>query len=71
MRWPWSKPSPPPRIPPYKVPVQTRPRPGPALGIEVQEHDTSAVDDEAIEALRRAQSETGVHKAWKRLTGQK
>lgn len=56
MRWPWSKrPTPPLRIPPYPVPVQPHKPPNP--GIVVEEHDTSAM------------SETGVYRAWKRLTG--
>lgn len=59
MRWPWSrKPQPPPRIPPYRVPVEPKPRPKDE-GIVVEEHDTSKM------------TETGVHKAWKRLTGQR
>ena len=66
MRWPWQKPKPPPRIPPYKVPVDAKPKPKDD-GIQVEEHDPSAVDAEALEALRRAQSETGMHKAWDRL----
>lgn len=57
MRWPWQKRPPPPRIPPYPVPVQAHPtRKEP--GILVEEIDTSAM------------TQTGVHKAWKRLTGQ-
>ena len=58
MRWPWSKrPKPALRIEPYKVPVskrETKKDPG----IVVEEVDTSQM------------TQTGVHKAWKRLTGQ-
>jgi hypothetical protein len=69
MRWPWAKRTPPPlQIPPYRVPVAAHPRPKEG-GIEVEEHDASAVDDDALAALRIAQSQTGMHRAWKRLTG--
>lgn len=54
MRWPWSKPVPPPRIPPYKVPVQQQHTPR-KDGITVEEHDTSAM------------TATGVHRAFDRL----
>lgn len=57
MRWPWQKPAPPPRIPPYQVPVSKRETPK-EPSIIVEEHDTSAM------------SRTGVFKAWRRLTGQ-
>lgn len=58
MRWPWNKPKPLP-IPPYQPPItqeyaSVRNEPG----IVVDEHDTSQM------------TQTGVHKAWKRLTGQ-
>jgi hypothetical protein len=33
----------------------------------VEEHE--AADAEAIEELRRAQTETGMHRAWRRITG--
>ena len=66
MRWPWSKPSPAPRIPPYKVPVDTRPRPGPAPGIEVEE----AVEVDGVKIDTRSMTETGVHKIWRRLKGE-
>lgn len=58
MRWPWSKPKRP-EIPPFtpRPPVEVHPRPKPEPGIEVEEVDTSAM------------TETGIHKAWKRLTG--
>jgi hypothetical protein len=69
MRWPWSKPTPPPRIPPYKVPVQAH-TPKRDEAIVVEELDPAKVDAEAVEALLRAQSQTGMHKAWKRITGQ-
>lgn len=69
--WPWKKrPSPPLRIEPYQVPVskhETRARPG----IVVEEIDTSNAAAEDLEALRLAQSQTGFHRAWNRLTGQK
>ena len=70
VRWPcWQKrPAPPLQIPPYKVPVATHAMPK-AGGIEVEEHDASAVDDDALAALRIAQSQTGMYRAWKRLTG--
>lgn len=58
MRWPWSKPQPPPKIPPYQVPVSKRETPK-NPGIVVEEHDTSQM------------TQTGVHKAWRRLTGQR
>jgi hypothetical protein len=65
-RWPWTKRSPPLKIPPYKVPVASPPK---AIdpGIHVEEHDAS--DEEAIAALRLAQTQTGIHRAWKRITG--
>lgn len=58
MRWPWSKPKPRPTIPPYQIPVSKRETPKDP-GIIVDEVDTSQM------------TQTGVHKAWKRLTGQK
>jgi hypothetical protein len=39
-------------------------------GIVVDEHDTSNLADEDLAALRIAQSQTGKHRAWKRLTRQ-
>lgn len=70
MRWPWSrKPTPPPRIQPYKVPVETKAPKPKDDGIEVKELDAAAMDPEALAALRKAQSETGMHRAWRRLTG--
>ena len=57
MKWPWSKRQPPPKIPPYQVPVSKRETPK-EPGVIVEEHDTSQY------------TATGVHKAWKRLTGQ-
>jgi hypothetical protein len=68
IRWPWRKRTPPLQIPPYRVPVSAHPKPK-ADGIEVEELDASAVDDDALAALRIAQSSTGMHRAWKRLTG--
>jgi len=60
MRWPWSrKPQPPPRIPPYRVPVEAKPPKPKEEGIQVEEHDTSKMTD------------TGIFKAWKRMTGQR
>jgi hypothetical protein len=38
-------------------------------GIVVEELDTSGAQDEDLEALRRAQTQTGFHRAWNRLTG--
>lgn len=59
MRWPWQKrPVPPLRIPPYKVPVQQPHRPK-EPAIVVEEVDTSKM------------TETGIFKAWKRMTGHK
>jgi hypothetical protein len=58
VRWPWRKRAPLPTIPPYQVPVSKTPKTKDE-GIKVEEHDTSAM------------TQTGVHKAWKRLTGQK
>ena len=57
MRWPWQRRVPPPTIPPYQVPVSKRETPK-EPSIVVEEIDTSAM------------TQTGVHKAWKRLTGQ-
>lgn len=57
--WPFRRRRPLPlNIPPYKVPVSKRETPK-EPGIVVEEIDTSAM------------TQTGVHKAWKRLTGQK
>jgi hypothetical protein len=67
MRWPWQRRRPPPTIPPYRVPVQEHKPKEP--GIVVEEIDTSSAAAEDLEALRVAQSETGMHRAWKRLTG--
>jgi hypothetical protein len=69
VRWPWSKKPPPPRIPPYTVPVASKPKPKQEAGIEVEEIDAAAVDDQDLAALRAAQSATGLHRAWDRLTG--
>jgi hypothetical protein len=57
IRWPWRRRPPPPTIPPYRVPVSKRETPK-EPGIVVDEIDTSAM------------TQTGVYKAWKRLTGQ-
>lgn len=57
MRWPWARRPPPPTIPPYRVPVRSA-TPKRDEGVIVEEHDTSAM------------TQTGVHRAWKRLTGQ-
>jgi hypothetical protein len=56
MRWPWQRRPPPPRIPPYKVPVSKR-ETAKAPSIVVEEEDTSAM------------TRTGVFKAWKRKAG--
>ncbi len=61
MRWPWSKPKPLP-IPPYRPlpPVQVQQQHRPCdNSIVVEEVDT------------RSMTETGIFKAWKRMTGQK
>ncbi len=56
MRWPWTKKSKPLDIPRYTPPpVREVKR---ETGIEVTEHDTSQM------------SETGIHRAWRRLIGQ-
>jgi hypothetical protein len=39
-------------------------------GMVVDEHDTSSLADEDLAELRIAQSQTGKHRAWKRLTRQ-
>jgi hypothetical protein len=58
MRWPWSKRRPPPpTIPPYQVPVSKRETPKPTIVVE----EINTTDMTA----------TGVHKAWKKLTGKK
>lgn len=54
MWWPFKKKPAPLAIPPYVPPVRDVAKQD--SGIEVQEHDTSKM------------TETGVHKAWKRLT---
>jgi hypothetical protein len=66
MRWPWSKRAPPPRIPPYPVPVQQQHKPK-EEGIVVEE----AIELDGQKVDTRAMTETGIHKAWKRLTGQR
>jgi hypothetical protein len=59
MRWLWQRREPPPRIPPYQPPITQEYAPvRHEPGIVVEEIDTSAM------------TQTGVHKAWKRLTGQ-
>jgi hypothetical protein len=57
MNWWWRKPKPPPTIPPYRVPVQEH-KPKSSNGIVVEERDTSNM------------TATGVHKAWKKESGQ-
>lgn len=58
MRWPWSKPAAAPAIPPYRPPItRQHSQEREDEGIEVEEIDTSAM------------TQTGVHRAWKRLTG--
>jgi hypothetical protein len=58
MRWWWQrKQAPPPAIPAYRVPENLRAAPKDP-GMVVEEIDTSAM------------TQTGVHKAWRRLTGQ-
>lgn len=66
MRWPWSrKPQPPPRIPPYRVPVEAKPKPK-EEGIIVEE--AVELDGEKVDTSKM--TETGVHKIWRRITGQ-
>ena len=55
--WRTPKPTPAPTIPPYRVPVQEH-KPKEEPGIVVEERDTSNM------------TATGVHKAWKRESGQ-
>jgi hypothetical protein len=82
-RWPWRKRVELPEIPPYPTEVTHKPDKYPAIerhiappkalhipGFEVEEHDTSSVDQDALRALREAQSQTGMHRAWRKLTGQ-
>jgi hypothetical protein len=68
--WPWTKRDPLPSIPPYESIKEKAAAANVARasdpGIHVEEHDA---DDEALAALRRAQTETGIHRAWKRITG--
>ena len=66
MRWPWQKPKPRPTIPPYTVPVSKRETPK-EPGVIVEEHEAS---DEDLEALRLAQSQTGLQRVWDRVTKQ-
>lgn len=66
-RWPWKKRAPLPTIPPYIVPVAASPAKEKAPGIIVEEHP--AGDEADLEALRQAQTQTGIHRAWDRLTG--
>ncbi len=70
MHWPWSKRPVKhlPVIPPYCPPVRGAMKR--EEGIVVDEHDTSNLADEDLAALRIAQSQTGKHRAWKRLTRQ-
>lgn len=56
MRWPWKKKPKPLPIPPFRPELKPVEPQAPTLVVE--EHDTSAM------------TQTGVHKAWKRLTGQ-
>jgi len=66
MRWPWSKK----RLPLLPIPTGANHRPAPPSvdGLIVQELDVSTVEDQDLEALRAAQSQTGLHRAWKRVT---
>lgn len=57
MRWPWRKRTAPVPIPPYQPPIERVHAPAADPSIVVEEIDTSAM------------TQTGVHKAWKRLTG--
>lgn len=66
MRWPWNKRPPPLAIPPYQVPVSKRETAEPTIVVE----EINNVDDGDIEALRAAQTQTGMHRVWRRLTGQ-
>ncbi len=58
MRWPWSRRPKPPEIPPFepRPPIQIVERPK-EPDVIVEEIDTSAM------------TQTGVHRAWKRLIG--
>lgn len=67
MRWPWVKRPPPPQILPYQPPIKPVEAKEPA--IVVDEIDASKVDDQDLAALRLAQTQTGMHRVWKRLSG--
>jgi hypothetical protein len=56
VRWPWSKAPPIPGIPPYHPPIVQEHAPKPDPGLIVEEIDTSAM------------TQTGVHRAWRRLS---
>lgn len=67
MRWPWTKRAPALTIPPYPVPVSKRETPKePTIVVE----EINNVDDSDLEALRVAQSRTGMQRVWDRVTGQ-
>ena len=65
MRWPWSKREARPIIQPYQPPVSIREAPKEPPGIIVKEGSLDEVGID-VESMTR----TGIHKAWKRLTGQ-
>lgn len=68
MRWFWQKRPPLPAIPPspYHAPVSIRETPKEEPGIAVEEHDA---DEQDMEALRAAQTRTGMFRVWDRVTG--
>lgn len=56
VRWPWLKKPPAPAIPTYHPPIVQEHKPKPDPGLIVEEIDTSAM------------TQTGVYRAWRRLT---
>lgn len=64
MRWWWQK-RPLPEIPPFKMDFKAPQVKDPAYVVE-----EVAAADEDLEALRAAQTQTGMHRVWRRLTGQ-
>jgi hypothetical protein len=62
VKWPWTRHKPPPKIPPYQVPVSKRETPK-EPSIIVEEHDPSDVD------IKELQSRTGMQRVFDRITG--
>ena len=64
MRWPWTRPKPP-DIPPF-VPETVRP-----AHISVRQQHIPKDEGIVVEEVdTRSMTETGIFKAWKRMTGQ-